>query len=223
MFVKLKDISYFKICFIIIKYIIVLKSYWILLRGVDIVKKIIPFAHDLLKETVQTGDIVVDATLGNGNDSLFLSELVGDKGKVYSFDIQKEAIENSMMLFKDNHVHNVHCILSGHEHAKNELLNRGIKEIDGVIFNLGYLPGSNQEVTTHGETTLKAINDLFEILKKDKYIVLVVYPGHKEGELEKQYLLQELNKFPAKQADIFIYQMINRSEKAPFVIGIYKK
>ena len=37
---------------------------------------------------VRTGDVVVDATCGNGLDSLWLARTVGRSGKLYAFDIQ---------------------------------------------------------------------------------------------------------------------------------------
>ncbi|MGM8216539.1 class I SAM-dependent methyltransferase [Bacillaceae bacterium W0354] len=186
-------------------------------------KQIIPFAHDLLRQSVHSGDVVVDATLGNGHDSLWLSELVGHTGKVMAFDIQEQAIKQSKALFQAKGITNVECILAGHEHAKDELNKRHITVIDGAIFNLGYLPGSNKQITTTGKTTIEAIDQLFQMLKKERYITLVVYPGHEEGNKEKTILFNYLKTFPAKLADISTYQMVNRSDKAPFVIAIYKK
>ncbi|MGP4072951.1 class I SAM-dependent methyltransferase [Piscibacillus sp. B03] len=186
-------------------------------------KQIIPFAHSLLDETVSKGSVVVDATLGNGHDSLFLSELVGESGHVYSFDVQEEAIRESEKLFAKHDVHNVTTILNGHEKAGDELGRRSVESIDGCIFNLGFLPGSDKAVTTNSSTTIEAIDQIFLKLKPERYIVIVIYPGHEEGQAEKNELLTYLKNFPAKQADIIRYQMVNRSEKAPFVVALYKK
>lgn len=41
------------------------------------------------------GDIVIDATMGNGHDTQFLAELVGENGHVYAFDIQESAVANT--------------------------------------------------------------------------------------------------------------------------------
>ena len=35
---------------------------------------------------------MVDGTLGNGHDTVFLAKLVGPNGHVYGFDIQEQAI-----------------------------------------------------------------------------------------------------------------------------------
>ena len=41
------------------------------------------------------GDTAVDFTMGNGGDTAFLSETVGESGRVYAFDIQKEALAST--------------------------------------------------------------------------------------------------------------------------------
>lgn len=56
-----------------------------------ILKKILPYSKELLKMAAGEGDIVVDATMGNGHDTQFLAELVGENGHVYAFDIQESA------------------------------------------------------------------------------------------------------------------------------------
>ena len=51
--------------------------------------------HQIIEEYVREGDVVVDATVGNGWDTLKLCQQVGESGKVYGFDIQKEAIQKT--------------------------------------------------------------------------------------------------------------------------------
>ena len=48
-----------------------------------------------IRDHVKEGDICIDATAGNGNDTLVLCELVGDAGKVFAFDIQEMAVKNT--------------------------------------------------------------------------------------------------------------------------------
>ena len=52
-------------------------------------------AADVLSRAVAPGDTVVDATMGNGHDTLFLCELVGEEGRVYAFDVQAQAVKNT--------------------------------------------------------------------------------------------------------------------------------
>ncbi|EUJ17052.1 S-adenosylmethionine (SAM)-dependent methyltransferase [Listeria aquatica FSL S10-1188] len=56
---------------------------------------ILPFSHQLLRKVIFPGDVVIDATCGNGHDTLFLAQLVGPNGKVYAYDIQQTAIEKT--------------------------------------------------------------------------------------------------------------------------------
>lgn len=58
-------------------------------------RRVLPQAKALAEAIIQDGDAVVDATCGNGHDTKFLAGLAGAEGKVYSFDIQAEAIENA--------------------------------------------------------------------------------------------------------------------------------
>jgi len=47
------------------------------------------------KDIIKEGYVVIDATVGNGYDTEYLAGKVGSTGKVYGFDIQEEAIENT--------------------------------------------------------------------------------------------------------------------------------
>mgnify|MGYP001191693984 CR=1 FL=1 len=183
---------------------------------------IIPFIHQLFSETIQEGDFVIDATLGNGHDSVMLSQLVGDSGKVFAFDIQQEAIDQAEQLFQENNCTNIHTFLKGHEFATDVLDEQAINQIDGAIFNLGYLPGSDQQVTTTEKTTIQAIDHLLGRLKTGGHMGIVIYPGHPEGRQEKDAVMDYLSKLPSKLADVAKYQMVNRSERAPFAVIIQK-
>ena len=59
-------------------------------------------ARDALLRAVQPGDTVVDATMGNGHDTLFLAEQVGAEGRVYAFDIQESALESTRQLLEEH-------------------------------------------------------------------------------------------------------------------------
>ena len=48
-------------------------------------------ARDVLSRAIQPGDRVIDATMGNGHDTLYLCEAVGPEGHVYAFDVQPQA------------------------------------------------------------------------------------------------------------------------------------
>jgi hypothetical protein len=59
------------------------------------IEEILPFTRQLLEKTVHKGETVVDATMGNGHDTLFLGDLVGDRGLVLAYDIQERAVKKT--------------------------------------------------------------------------------------------------------------------------------
>ncbi len=176
--------------------------------------KITDIAHLLLEKHIKLGDTVIDATCGNGHDTLFLANLVGSNGIVHAYDIQELAILNSKELTKDYHNIVFHQI--SHEFID-------IDKIDAVIFNLGYLPSGDKTITTKSSSTKKALLNLmqkFEINKK-MLILIVVYPGHSEGTKESIWLDEYLTNLDP----VFMcskYQPLNQ-KNAPYILTIEKK
>ena len=143
-----------------------------------------------IRQHLSEGEIAVDFTMGNGNDTLFLSKLVGEKGKVYAFDIQELALESTKALLVSNGApENYELILASH-HRVREFVREPIK---AGMFNLGYLPRSGQKaVTTMCETTLPAIEAALELLAPDGALIIAIYPGHTEGEREGEMVREYL-------------------------------
>lgn len=186
-------------------------------------KGILNYSHYLLEESVREGDVVIDATCGNGNDTLFLSKLVGETGHVFAFDIQKQAIENTKKLINDNGFDHVSVINDSHSHM-NKYLPEGIDdEIGGAIFNLGYLPRSDKSIITKGESTITAIDAILTQLKKNGLIVIVVYHGHEGGKSEKEMILKHVIHLDQKQYAVLQYGFINQKNNPPFIIAIQKR
>jgi len=179
--------------------------------------RILPFTKYLLEKSVTEGDIVIDATCGNGNDTVFLSQLVGSEGKVVSFDIQPAAIQRAKVRLEETGRENVLLILDGHENV----LEYVDDEISAAVFNLGYLPGSDKTVTTNGATTWKAVVDILSLLKIGGIIVLVIYHGHEEGKVERHYIEVEIATLDPKATSVLKYEFLNKAS-APYVIAIEK-
>lgn len=138
-------------------------------------------AHKYLRKAVQAGDICLDATLGNGNDALFLASLVGDDGHVHAFDVQPQALETSeVRLRAAGFSKRVTLHLRGHEEMA-EVVGGPLR---AVMFNLGYLPGSNQAVITRTETTMRALDLALALLASGGLLSIVCYPGHAGGDEE---------------------------------------
>jgi predicted methyltransferase len=182
-------------------------------------KRVLPFAKELLTSVVEPGDLVVDATAGNGFDTLFLAELVGEAGHVYAFDVQPEAIKSTEeKLVEANLLSRATLILDGHENVSNYVH----KEVSAAIFNLGYLPGSTHEIVTQGNSTIQAIESLLKQLKIGGLIVLVVYHGHSGGKEERDALLAYVQQLPQAFAHVLSYQFLNQQNTPPFIIAIEK-
>lgn len=178
-------------------------------------------SHILLKQCVKDNDIVVDATMGNGFDTLLLSQLVGKNGKVFAFDIQQQAIDmTTQRLNKHQAPQNYHLILDGHEHVSNY-----IKEqtLSAAIFNLGYLPQSNKFITTQSHTTITAITSLLTCLKQHGVIIIVVYYGHEGGIEEKESIETFISQLPQQDYHVAKYAFLNQINCPPQLFVIEKR
>lgn len=178
--------------------------------------RIIDFAHKVLKEHLKETDNAVDATCGNGFDTLFLATYLS-KGKVFAFDIQETAIKNTKALLHQAKLSNVYFF-----ETSNELITLTISDpFEAVIFNLGYLPQGDKTITTKAETTIKSVESLLELSKinKNLLIVLVVYVGHREGLKESNELLTFTKSLNNKEYLVTKFDNYNRSN-SPYVITI---
>ncbi len=160
-------------------------------------------AHQIILNEVNKQSIIVDATCGNGHDTLFLAQHVKH---VHAFDIQKAAIDQSKASTKD------YPNITYHQKS-HTTITKAVDDYDGVIFNLGYLPGKSHLVTTTYLTTIEAL----ELLHKNKkgFILVVGYPGHIEGLKEVVAIQSFLDKHTIK------YQVIKlpyeTKNEAPFI------
>src|SRR5699024_10616060 len=152
-------------------------------KGELLMLPIIPFAHSLIEEIVQPGDQVIDATCGNGNDTLLLSTLVEETGNVYASDIQEQAIHTTQQTIQEHKRNNMYYSVESHANLTEHLPSSTKENIAEIIFNLGHLPKSDKKIITQPASTKKAITQLLPYLKKGGRIVLVIYHGHVGGEI----------------------------------------
>lgn len=182
-------------------------------------QRVLQYAKSLLTSSIENGEMAVDATAGNGHDTLFLANLVGESGHVYAFDIQQEAIDATKKRLEDSGVTNrASVILDGHEHISTYIQD----EVAGAIFNLGYLPGAAHHVITKGNTTIQALEQLLRLLKVGGIIVLVVYHGHEGGKEERDEVLDYVSSLPQKYVHVLRYEFINQQNDPPFIIALEK-
>lgn len=182
--------------------------------------RILPYAKTLLSEHVTEESIVIDATCGKGHDTLFLAQQVPN-GEVYAFDIQHQAIENTFDKIKD--FDNVKLIHDSHANAQVHIPSSYHGQVDAAIFNLGHLPKGDKQIVTHPESTISAIEHIFEILAIEGIIILVIYPGHDEGKVERDQVLNYLTSLDQQTAHVLQYQFINQQNDPPFICAIEKR
>lgn len=186
------------------------------MRG-KIIENVTLMTQRLIGDIVNKGDICIDATVGNGHDTLFLSELVGEEGFVYGFDVQEQAI--AMTKEKMGEKKNYQLFCDGHENMTAYISD----PVDFVIFNLGYLPKADKRVTTMKTTTLLAVDAALKLLKTHGILWVVVYPGHDAGAEEAEALETYLSGFNQKAYSVMRIGFINQKNNPPFILGIEKK
>lgn len=188
------------------------------------VKGILHFAHHLLENNIQKGDTVLDATCGNGHDTLFLSQLTGATGHVFGFDIQQEAIQNtSNRLQKEAPLQNTTLIKDSHSNFLHHISVDKLTRLGGAIFNLGYLPGGDKRIVTTGDSTITALEGIMTHLKSRGIIVLVIYHGHSGGKEEMEDIMKYARLLDQNLFSVLYYGFINQKNNPPFILAIEKK
>jgi predicted methyltransferase len=174
-------------------------------------------AQKFIGEILYEGCVAVDATAGNGYDTLFLAGAVGDSGKVFAFDVQRGALDTTAGRLKQaGREKNVVLINAGHE----EMARYVTHPVDGVMFNLGYLPGGDHDIITRPDTTIKALHTALSLLKPGGRVSIVVYTGHRGAEDESNAVDQLAKNLDPGVFGVLRTTFANRSSSAPFLIFI---
>ncbi|TRX01450.1 class I SAM-dependent methyltransferase [Candidatus Methylobacter oryzae] len=181
-------------------------------------------AHDLIRDILRPGDIAIDATLGNGHDTLFLAEQVGPSGHVYGFDIQQAAIDSTREKFRQTLLserltllHASHAEMSG----KIPAFHHG--KIRAIMFNLGYLPGGDKSIITLTDTTLSALTAASRILAVDGIVTLLAYPGHQGGDSETGQVKNWCEQLNKEQFAVDTIYSVEHKDSAPRLFVIRKQ
>ncbi len=164
---------------------------------------------------IKEGDTVADFTMGNGHDTLFLSQTVGETGRVYAFDIQQSALESTKKRLTENGAPENYTLICDSHHNAKEYIDGKIK---AGVFNLGYLPGGDKSVTTKRETTLAAVKAAIELLDRDAILLIAVYPGHEEGEIEGELINDMLQELDRREYCCAKFRIINSPTSSYFYI-----
>lgn len=177
-------------------------------------------AHRLLEEILEPGDRCIDATVGNGHDTAFLARAVGERGRVFGFDVQPEAIESTRTRLESEELAE-RATLFQECHSRIGDWIEG--EVKAVMFNLGYLPGGDKERITRPDTTLAAIETASGLLASGGRMTLVVYPGHAGGDIEAEAVERWAGARDQETFGVAAYRFLNQANSPPFLIVISKK
>lgn len=183
------------------------------------------WAHLLLTDRLRAGARVVDATAGNGHDTLFLARLVGPAGRVLAFDVQAEALEATRARLEAAGIGPATCTLvqAGHEKLADHLPGDWRGRLEAVVFNLGYLPGGDKTRITRAETTLAALAVASAELAPGGLLTIAVYPGHEGGREEQRAVSTWAESLPARAYEVQLLRPINRAAAPPECWAVLKK
>jgi len=172
----------------------------------------VQWARVFIHPALGNGSTAVDATAGNGQDTVFLAEGVGPDGRVYSLDIQEEALTRTLRLVSGKGMsERVKTILAGHQHLASLVM----APVDAVMFNLGYLPGGGREVVTAPDTTVSGIMAALSIINPGGRISIVVYTGHKGALEESQAVAGLLSGLDEKEFSVQKMVFWNSHKESP--------
>lgn len=183
------------------------------------------FCHLVLRQILQPGDAAVDATAGNGHDTLFLTEATAPDGRVFAFDIQAAAVEATRLRLERAGVAPERCsvIQDGHENLARHLPAELRGRLGAVVFNLGYLPGGDKSIVTSPDSTLRALRTALEWLRPGGAITLALYSGHPGGAEEARAVKEFVAALPSKETHAAEYHALNAARPAPSVILLMKR
>ncbi|MBS6194734.1 MAG: class I SAM-dependent methyltransferase [Clostridiales bacterium] len=182
--------------------------------------QITEWCRHFLEMQVAPGDLCIDATMGNGHDTLFLSQLTGPSGKVLAFDIQQAALEATKeRLALHQAADNVQLILDSHSHMSGYALP---ETVSCIVFNFGYLPSGDHRIATRSETSIPAVLQGLELLKKGGLMSLCIYSGGDSGFHERDSLLEFLRTLDSKKYLVILSSYYNRPNHPPIPVLIHK-
>lgn len=177
-------------------------------------------AQEILRPLISEGDLVIDATAGNGHDTLFLAECVGAAGRVLAFDVQEAALVSAKSRLMEAELcgraeffHESHAGMGSHAGEDTAAV---------IMFNLGYLPGDCHELTTESPETLAALGAACRVLKSGGILTVVCYPGHAAGAVEAEAVETWMASLTAEGWRLAKYGAIGTRRPAPFLLVAVK-
>lgn len=188
----------------------------------------------LIEPFIFEGMKVVDCTVGNGHDTLFLAKKAGKGGHVYGFDVQASAIQATKQRLDEarqklestgqrgsnqDQMAEVTLFHKGHENLSACIS----EEVDIVVYNLGYLPRHDKSITTMTTTTIESVKQAMSLIKPGGVVSVIAYPGHEEGANELAGLTALLKNIDQNEFDVLKSEFINQMNRPPILFLIEKR
>lgn len=178
------------------------------------------WCSQFIRAQVEEGDLCIDATMGNGNDTLLLSRLAGESGRVLAFDIQEAALRSTDHFLKEQQApQNYRLLLESHEqiaaYAEPE-------SVSCITYNFGYLPGGDHALSTHAASSLRSLEQALPLLKKGGILSLCIYSGGDTGFAERDAILEWLKNLPPKRYLVIRSDYYNRPNHPPIPVLVIR-
>jgi len=182
-------------------------------------------AHWLVTKWLRPGDIAIDATAGNGHDTVLLARLTGPKGEVLALDIEPAALESTSRSLAEEteSTGHVRLVLGSHARLENLTPPEWYGRVRVIMFNLGYRPHSLLPIKTTLISTLSALGQSLAILADGGLLTIVMYPGHEGGETEMQAIQEWATALDDTLWHVARYDLPNIRSRPPVLLAIHKR
>lgn len=186
----------------------------------NLITKTTELAMSVTLAYVAPGDTVVDATCGTGQDTATLARAVGSEGRVYAFDIQEAAHTLTEARLRSGGLTNVRQIRQSFVSMRGHITEENVA---AVVFNLGYLPGGDHNITTTADTTLQGLESALGIVRPGGIVTVVMYDGHGKGAEEKRAVLKWAEGLDQRAYHVAYVSLLNQKNHPPEILWITKK
>ena len=193
-------------------------------RNFPIFQSHLDLAHSYWEKLLKEGDWAIDATCGNGNDTLKLAKILLKNGNkkqsgIIGIDLQEEAILKTKSLLQ-SHLSNdensyIHLFHQSHIDFPSPAKENPIRLI---VYNLGYLPGGNKQMTTMTQCSLESVKQALDLVIPGGAVCITCYPGHEEGNREERALLNEVSKLSSLTWNVCYHTFPNRRLSASLLL-----
>lgn len=189
----------------------------------NIIQTTTEFAMFIASGYISEGNVLIDATCGNGYDTLQLARF--SPSKLYAFDRQPDAVAATRDRlisegFEDKiNDGTISLICDSHEYMAEYVE----EAADVIMFNLGYLPGGDKDFVTTSASTISAVITSLQLLAHNGLICITMYSGHPEGYEEKESLLMFAMELDPTLYHVSYINMANQPNFPPEILLITKK